>query len=123
MPARPTPNFFSAPRRVTDWARPLASSSNSSFISLRSSCPSLRAALITLRETVLLIFVLAAPEVGFLALAIVVCLSTFGATTEGRLLSIAFLRQSQRGQRDSGKSDTEFLQRPAPRDGLGQALG
>src|SRR5262245_21396300 len=32
MPARLTPNFFSAPRRVTDWARPLASSSNLSFI-------------------------------------------------------------------------------------------
>src|SRR5439155_21875954 len=32
IPARPTPNFFNAPRRVTDWARPLASSSNLSFI-------------------------------------------------------------------------------------------
>jgi len=32
MPARPTPNFFSAARRVTDWARLLASSSNLLFI-------------------------------------------------------------------------------------------
>src|ERR1044071_2058750 len=32
IPARPTPNCFSAPRRVTDWAIPLASSSNLSFI-------------------------------------------------------------------------------------------
>src|SRR5213082_574761 len=32
MPARPTPNFFSAPRRVTDWARLLVSSSNGLFI-------------------------------------------------------------------------------------------
>src|SRR5262245_54954320 len=31
-PARPMPNFFSAPRRVTDWARLLVSSSNLSFI-------------------------------------------------------------------------------------------
>src|SRR3989454_8364066 len=36
LPARPTPNFFSAPRRVTDWARPLASSSNLSFIAFLS---------------------------------------------------------------------------------------
>src|SRR5436309_177318 len=36
MPARPTPNCFSAPRRVTDWARPLASSSNLSFIAFLS---------------------------------------------------------------------------------------
>src|SRR5216117_3983942 len=32
MPARPTPNFFSAARRVTDWARLLVSSSNWLFI-------------------------------------------------------------------------------------------
>src|SRR5205807_7833643 len=32
MPARPTPNFFSAARRVTDWARPLVSSSNLLFM-------------------------------------------------------------------------------------------
>src|SRR5881296_2990201 len=32
MPAKPRPNFFSAPRRVTDWAMFLASSSNLSFI-------------------------------------------------------------------------------------------
>src|SRR6266496_4867230 len=32
IPARPTPNFLSAPRRVTDWAMFLASSSNLSFI-------------------------------------------------------------------------------------------
>src|SRR2546426_12401575 len=36
IPATPTPNFFSAPRRVTDWARPLASSSNLSFITFLS---------------------------------------------------------------------------------------
>jgi hypothetical protein len=28
IPARPTPNFFSAARRVTDWAMLLVSSSN-----------------------------------------------------------------------------------------------
>src|SRR2546428_11690306 len=32
MPARPTPNCFSAARRVTDWARPLVSSSNLLFM-------------------------------------------------------------------------------------------
>jgi len=32
MPARPRPNFFNAPRRVTDWARLLVSSSNLLFI-------------------------------------------------------------------------------------------
>src|SRR5438876_10056163 len=32
MPARPTPNFFSAARRVTDWARLFASSSNWLFM-------------------------------------------------------------------------------------------
>src|ERR1044071_80360 len=32
IPASPTPNFFSAPRRVTDWARPFVSSSNLLFI-------------------------------------------------------------------------------------------
>jgi len=32
MPARPTPNFFSAARRVTDWAIALVSSSNLFFI-------------------------------------------------------------------------------------------
>src|SRR5439155_12817758 len=36
MPASPTPNFFSAARRVTDWARLLVSSSNCLFISLLS---------------------------------------------------------------------------------------
>src|SRR5262249_54410537 len=38
IPANPTPNFFSAPRRVTDWANPLASSSNFSFITFISFC-------------------------------------------------------------------------------------
>src|SRR5438552_13311585 len=32
MPARPTPNCFSAARRVTDWAKLLVSSSNWLFI-------------------------------------------------------------------------------------------
>src|SRR5437867_5581301 len=32
MPARPRPNFFSAARRVTDWARLFVSSSNLLFI-------------------------------------------------------------------------------------------
>jgi hypothetical protein len=36
MPARPTPNFFSAPRRVTDWAMVLVSSSNWLFITFLS---------------------------------------------------------------------------------------
>src|SRR2546428_6342074 len=49
MPARPTPNFFSAPRRVTDCARPFASSSNflaivvlsfSHLLPVISLCPS-----------------------------------------------------------------------------------
>jgi hypothetical protein len=38
MPARPTPNFFSACRRVADWANPLASSSNLLFILFLSLC-------------------------------------------------------------------------------------
>jgi len=37
MPARPTPNFFSAARRVTAWARLLVSSSNGLFILFLSS--------------------------------------------------------------------------------------
>src|SRR6266550_4908798 len=37
MPPRPTPNFISAPRRVTDWARLLVSSSNWLFIFFLSS--------------------------------------------------------------------------------------
>jgi hypothetical protein len=32
------------------------------------------------------------------------------------------VRQSQRGQRDAHEADTELLQRPAARDGLGQAF-
>ena len=36
IPASPVPNFFSAPRRVMDWAIPLASSSNLSFITFLS---------------------------------------------------------------------------------------
>jgi hypothetical protein len=32
IPAKPTPNLFNACRRVTDWANPLASSSNLWFI-------------------------------------------------------------------------------------------
>src|SRR6266568_2173919 len=36
MPARPTPNFFSAARRVTDWARLLVSSSNFLFMFILS---------------------------------------------------------------------------------------
>jgi hypothetical protein len=32
IPAKPTPSFFSAPRRVTDWAIALVSSSNLLFI-------------------------------------------------------------------------------------------
>src|SRR6266536_2176665 len=36
MPARPTPNFLSAARRVTDWAMPLVRSSNGLFIILLS---------------------------------------------------------------------------------------
>src|SRR6185295_18985192 len=36
IPARPRPNLFSAARRVTDWARPLASSSNWLFITFLS---------------------------------------------------------------------------------------
>src|SRR5258706_14939073 len=35
MVARPTPNFFSAARRVTDWAMLFVSSSNLWFISFR----------------------------------------------------------------------------------------
>src|SRR6516164_7275900 len=38
IPARPTPNFFSACRRVVDWANPLASSSNLLFILFLSIC-------------------------------------------------------------------------------------
>src|SRR2546422_422380 len=38
MQARPTSNFFSVPRRVTDWPRPLASSSNLLFMTFLSFC-------------------------------------------------------------------------------------
>jgi hypothetical protein len=38
MPARPKPNFFSACRRVADWANPLASSSNLLFTIFLSVC-------------------------------------------------------------------------------------
>src|SRR6266446_1835833 len=38
IPAKPRPNFFSAPRRVTDWARPLVISSNLLFITFLSFC-------------------------------------------------------------------------------------
>ncbi|HAB18865.1 MAG TPA: hypothetical protein DCE44_20790 [Verrucomicrobiales bacterium] len=37
MPARPALNFRSAPRRVTDWARPLVSSSNRVFMCILSN--------------------------------------------------------------------------------------
>ena len=37
--------------------------------------------------------------------------------------SLGLVREPERGQRHSHKSDAEFLQRRAPRDGLGQALG
>jgi hypothetical protein len=36
IPARPTPNLFSACRRVVDWANPLASSSNLLIITVLS---------------------------------------------------------------------------------------
>jgi hypothetical protein len=36
MAAKPTPNLLSACRRVTDWATPLASSSNFLFITFLS---------------------------------------------------------------------------------------
>ena len=42
------------------------------------------------------------------------------AATASRL---SLVRQPQRGESDSRQADAEFLQRPAPRDGLGQALG
>jgi hypothetical protein len=38
IPANPKPNFFSACRRVTDWANPLASSSNLLFIGFHRCC-------------------------------------------------------------------------------------
>jgi hypothetical protein len=34
-----------------------------------------------------------------------------------------FVRQPKASQRDPGEADAEFLQRPAPRDGLGHTLG
>ena len=37
-PLRARPNFFSACRRVTDWANPLASSSNMLFMTFLSIC-------------------------------------------------------------------------------------
>jgi hypothetical protein len=39
MPVRPAPNFFSAARRVTDWAMLFASSSNLLFILFLSFAP------------------------------------------------------------------------------------
>src|SRR5206468_11144631 len=38
IPATPTLNFFNAPRRVADWANPLASSSNLLFTTFLSFC-------------------------------------------------------------------------------------
>src|ERR1051326_1979148 len=40
MPASPSPNFFKAPRRVTDWARLFVSSSNLLFMFFLSFCSS-----------------------------------------------------------------------------------
>src|SRR5207253_3714951 len=37
--------------------------------------------------------------------------------------SLRLVRQPQGGQRDTHEADAEFLQRPAARDGSGQALG
>jgi hypothetical protein len=39
IPASPTPNFLNASRRVTDWANPLASSSNLLFMTFFVFCP------------------------------------------------------------------------------------
>ena len=36
---------------------------------------------------------------------------------------LCIVRQPQRGQRDTRETEPEFLQRSAPRDGLGQAFG
>jgi hypothetical protein len=38
-------------------------------------------------------------------------------------VGLSLLRQPQRRQREACEADAEFLQRAAPRDGLGQALG
>lgn len=38
------------------------------------------------------------------------------------LVRLCFVRQPKAGQRHSGEADAEFLQRRAPRDGLGQVL-
>src|SRR5262245_4778985 len=38
-------------------------------------------------------------------------------------LCLRLVRQPQRGQSDACNTEAEFLQRPAPRDGLGHALG
>ena len=37
--------------------------------------------------------------------------------------SLRLVRQPEAGERHAGEADAEFLQRRAPRDGLGQALG
>jgi hypothetical protein len=39
------------------------------------------------------------------------------------LFGVRLIRQTEAGQRDSRKADSELLQRPAPRHGLGQAFG
>src|SRR6266498_4471020 len=38
-------------------------------------------------------------------------------------MSVCLVRQPQRRQRDTREAEAEFLERPAPRDRLGQALG
>jgi hypothetical protein len=52
-----------------------------------------------------------APIVGLLALTI------------GNADRVSVVRQPQRGQRDASEADAESLQRPAPCEGLGHALG
>jgi len=47
----------------------------------------------------------------------------FATAVERLWICLGLVRQPDCGQRDAREAEAEFLQRPAPRDGLGQALG
>ena len=76
-----------------------------------------------LRGAKLRIVALAAPEIGFLALAIELYRAITRPAGDRRLLSIALGRQPQQGQRYTREAEAEFLQRTTACDGFGQALG
>jgi hypothetical protein len=118
MPMIPAPNFLSAPRRVTDRANPLASSSNFSFILFLSSLYLSSANALYAATALQLAYIDAgkktilrgAAEAGLIASAV-------------EYLGFSAVLQSKPGQRNAGETNTEFLQRPAPRHGLSHSFG